>query len=279
MESSGLAAHSSTHVSMSPTARRLVLPRICFVGHQTEQWAEIRCSIESRHIDVRDVLNFDQVLEQYSSKAPDLIIVSENGESLPPHEVCSDLRRRGYAGPVLVITGVSDPVDRILALESGADAWAPANIDPRTAVAQIRALLRRADNVSASIQEDGDTMSIKIGDCQLCNLSRECIVDGQLVHLTGREFQLLWVLAQRTGKVVSREEIARLFGADGLLPTGRAIDCCVARVRKRLGRVYRKYIKTIHGTGYMMSSTSLHNQTSVASSEPVSKKMQLRAVE
>ena len=185
MESSALATHLSASASLPPSlpssvnkslpispptlaqsgARRAALPRVCYVGLETAQWSNIRGSIEHRHIDVCDVLNFDQVLEQYSPTSPDLIIVSESGESLLPHEVCGDLRRRGYSGPVLVITGANDPVDRILALESGADAWASADIDPRTAVAQIRAMLRRTENALAITIQDENISSIKIGDC------------------------------------------------------------------------------------------------------------------
>ena len=271
MDLSALATHLSAPSSAlvpPPTfahavANRAALPRVCYVGLETAQWSEIRGSIEHRHIDVCDVLNFDQVLEQYSPASPDLIIVSETGESLPPHEVCGDLRRRGYTGSVLVITGADDPVDRILALESGADAWAPADIDSRTAVAQIRAMLRRTDKAPTATRQDENISSLRIGDCYLCSLSRECMVGGELVHLAGREFQLLWILATHAGKVVSREEVARLLGPGDVLPTSRAIDCYVARVRKRLGRSHGKYIKTIHAAGYMMCTTSLSDQMPV----------------
>jgi two-component system, OmpR family, response regulator RstA len=269
MEASSLATHLSASASppalAHAAARRVVHPRVCYIGHETAQWMEIRRSIEQRNIDVCDALNFDEVVEQYSRAAPDLIIVSENGESLLPHEVCSDLRRRGYSGPVLVITGANDPVDRILALENGADAWAATDIDPRTAVAQVRALLRRSDKLPTSTHQDDGVSSLKVGDCQLSSLSRECMIGGQLVHMAGREFQLLWILAIRAGKVVSREEMARLLGPPDVPPTGRAVDCYVARVRRRLGHSYGKYIKTIHAAGYMLCATSLADQALVVS--------------
>jgi two-component system, OmpR family, response regulator RstA len=104
-----------------------------------------------------------------------------------------------------------------------------------------------------------------VGDCQLSSLSRECMIGGQLVHMAGREFQLLWILAIRAGKVVSREEMARLLGPPDVPPTGRAVDCYVARVRRRLGHSYGKYIKTIHAAGYMLCATSLADQALVVS--------------
>jgi two-component system, OmpR family, response regulator RstA len=265
MESSGFAPRLASRVTANVAAMQAVLPRVCFVGRETTQWREIRRNIEYRHITVCDAENVDQVLDLYSPTSLDLIIVSEHGERLLPHEVCSDLRFRGYAGSVLVITGANDRVDPILALENGADAWIPTDVDPRTAVAQIRALLRRADKLPTVASLTHGISSLRVGDCVLCTLTRECSVGGQLIHLSSREFQLLWILASRADSVVSRDELARLLGHMDALPTTRSIDCYVARVRRRLGDLYGKQIKTIRAVGYMLTVKSLASPRPVAS--------------
>jgi DNA-binding response OmpR family regulator len=243
-------------------SRQVALPRIFHVGDATAQWAEIRRSIERRYLAVCDVTNLDQVIDLDSLAAPDLIVVGDSGEASLPHEVCNDLRVRGYSGPILVITGADDPVDTILALESGADAWMPPDVDPHTAVAQIRALLRRADAApSMAGEQNGDTDFLQVGDCVLRARSRECVIGGREVSLTECEFQLLWTLAEHAGTVVSRTELSRALGHPDASLASRVVDCHVSRLRKRMGSVYGMHIKTIRASGYMLSKRFLVGAT------------------
>jgi DNA-binding response OmpR family regulator len=240
------------------TESRLVAPpRICHIGHATAQWVEIRRNMAHRNVEVCDVVDVDRLLEQYSRQTPALIIVSESEELQSPHELCGDIRRDGYTGPLMAITGANDPVDSILALESGADVCLPTDADPRAAVAQIRALLRWSDNSMPPLNhhEDGDVL--RIGDCVLRYSSRECEMGDDHVDLSGCEFQLLWKLATHAGTVVSREELRLVLGHDGSRPSSRSVDCYVARLRKQLGQTGGKHIKTIRSVGYLMSKRFL----------------------
>jgi DNA-binding response OmpR family regulator len=241
------------------TEPRLVAPpRICHIGHATAQWMEIRRNMVHRNVEVCDVVDVDRLLEQYSQQTPALIIVSESEESQSPHELCGDIRRDGYTGPLMAITGANDPVDSILALESGADVCLPTDADPRAAVAQIRALLRWSDNAMPPVNHHEDSEDVlRIGDCVLRYSSRECEMGDAHVDLSGCEFQLLWKLATHAGTVVSREELRLVLGHDGARPSGRSVDCYVARLRKQLGHAGGKHIKTIRSVGYLMSKRFL----------------------
>ena len=236
-------------------------PRICHIGHATAQWMEIRRSMAQRNVEVFDVVDVERLLEQYAQQTPALIIVGESEESHLPHELCGDIRRDGYAGPLMAITGAQDPVDSILALESGADVCLPSDADPRAAVAQIRALLRWSDNsaLPANQAHDADDDVLRIGDITLRYSSRECEIGSDHVDLSGCEFQLLWKLATHAGTVVSREELRLVLGHDGSRPSSRSVDCYVARLRKELGHAGGKNIKTIRSVGYLLSKRSLLN--------------------
>jgi DNA-binding response OmpR family regulator len=254
-----------------PESSRHTMPRICHIGDETAQWSEIRRSMAQRNLGVSDSVRVDRALQRYAPDFPDLMIVSESEspQLQLPHEVCGDIRRGGYTGPILVVAGASDPVEPILALENGADAWVPMDADPRTAVAQIRALLRWFENAApAAVKQHEDASDLlRVGAFMLSYGSRECMVGGEPVSLTGCEFQLLWALAARAGTVVNREELMHLLGqTDGQAamqsenqpqPQSRSIDSCVARLRKRLGTAHGKSIKTVRSVGYMLSKTSI----------------------
>jgi DNA-binding response OmpR family regulator len=235
-------------------------PRICHIGDETAQWSEIRRSMAQRSLGVSDSVRVDRALQRYAPDFPDLMIVSEgeNPQLQSPHEVCGDIRRSGYTGPILVVADASDPVEPILALENGADAWIPMDTDPRAAVAQIRALLRWSDNAMPPVNHHEDAEDVlRIGDCVLRYSSRECEMGDDYVDLSGCEFQLLWKLATHAGTVVSREELRLVLGHDGARPLGRSVDCYVARLRKQLGQAAGKHIKTIRSVGYLMSKRFL----------------------
>lgn len=233
-------------------------PRICHIGHATAQWMEIRRSMAQRNVEVFDVVDVERLLEQYSQQTPALIIVGESEESHLPHELCGDIRRDGYTGPLMAITGANDPVDSILALESGADVCLPTDADPRAAVAQIRALLRWSDHSTVPANDDDDVGEVlRLGDLTLRYSSRECEIGGDHVDLSGCEFQLLWKLAAHAGTVVSREELRLVLGHDGARPSGRSVDCYIARLRKELGQAGGKHIKTIRSVGYLISKRFL----------------------
>jgi DNA-binding response OmpR family regulator len=238
--------------------RQLELPRICHIGHATKQWIEIQRNMAHRNVEVCDVIDVDRLLEQYSPQSPALIIVSESEKSLSPHELCGDIRRDGYTGPLMAITSANDPVDSILALESGADVCVPTDADPRAAVAQIRALLRWSDHSMLPANQVEDAADVlRVGACVLHYSSRECEIGDARVDLAGCEFHVLWKLATHAGAAVSREELRCALGQDGARPSRRSVDCYVARLRKQLGDAGGKHIRTIRSVGYLLSKRFL----------------------
>ena len=152
--------------------------------------------------------------------------------------------------PVLLLTARGEDVDRIVGLEIGADDYLPKPFNPRELVARIRAVLRRTKTAEGSL---GDTL--RVGGIELNPATRTVLQDGRRVDLTSVEFNLLQVLLQEAGQVVSRERLVDSVLGRKFSPFDRSIDMHVSKVRKKLGDADdgADYIKTVRGVGYIFT--------------------------
>ncbi|MGM0536268.1 MAG: winged helix-turn-helix domain-containing protein [Pseudomonadota bacterium] len=172
----------------------------------------------------------------------DLMLPGEDGLS-----VCRRVRSE-YPGPIMMLTARTDDMDQVLGLEMGADDYVAKPVQPRVLLARMRALLRRAEPV-----EVGEETRLTFADLVIDNATREAWLDGERIDLTSAEFDLLWLLANNAGRVLTREEIFdRLRGIkyDG---QDRSIDVRVSRIRPKIGddpnQPHR--IKTVRSKGYL----------------------------
>jgi two-component system response regulator CpxR len=151
--------------------------------------------------------------------------------------------------PVLLLTARGEDVDRIVGLEIGADDYLPKPFNPRELVARIRAILRRAHTDGSP----GDIL--RVGDIELNPATRTVLQEGANVELTSVEFNLLQVLLQEAGQVVSRERLVDAVLGRKFSPFDRSIDMHVSKVRKKLGDTDNgaDYIKTVRGVGYIFA--------------------------
>ena len=154
-----------------------------------------------------------------------------------------------YAGRILMMTARSTEFDKVMGLEIGADAYLCKPVEPRLLLAHIRALIRRINTLS-------NHEIVKTGELVLNIQKRTVLAGGTLVNLSTAEFELLVVLAQRLGKVVSREDLyleLRGFEYDGF---DRSVDLRVSRVRRKLEASNTgsgDLVQTIHGFGYQLA--------------------------
>jgi two-component system response regulator CpxR len=151
--------------------------------------------------------------------------------------------------PVLLLTARGEDVDRIVGLEIGADDYLPKPFNPRELMARIRAILRRTHTEGSQ----GDIL--RVGDIELNPATRTVLQDGKDVDLTSVEFNLLQVLLQEAGQVVSRERLVDAVLGRKFSPFDRSIDMHVSKVRKKLGdgEDGNDYIKTVRGVGYIFA--------------------------
>ena len=151
--------------------------------------------------------------------------------------------------PVIMLTAKGEDVDRIVGLEMGADDYLPKPFNPRELVARVRAIHRRA----AGKRAPASSGALLVDDLELVPSARVVRVRGDEVDLTTAEYDLLEVLVQRAGSVVSRDELAKLVLGRRLSAYDRAIDMHVSNLRKKLGDgPHGERIKTVRNAGYIL---------------------------
>lgn len=234
---------------------------ITYIGTPFPHWPEVKHALASRQLVVRETLNetnIDELLSVHELAQTDLVVVGDGhvDSAREAHEICGDLRRRHYPGPILLMTSANDPISRILGLESGADAWGSPDVDARSVVAQMRALLRR-QKLALTVSLDRDACTLRAGNFAMDSRSREVAVDGVCLELSRLEFELLWNLLKQADQIISRERLTELIGYGTGRIEGRAIDTLVGRLRHRLGRLHAKQIRTMRGVGYMLRASSM----------------------
>jgi len=162
-------------------------------------------------------------------------------------DVCREVRRSHPHLPVLMLTARGDPTDRVIGLEVGADDYLGKPFDPRELLARIRALLRRVRRGPAV----GSVL--RFGDLELDRGALEARRQGAPLGLTARQFQILWALASRAGRVLDRAQLSKAIGEGSGDPLDRTIDVHVSRIRAAIEADPRRprFIKTVRGVGYL----------------------------
>jgi DNA-binding response OmpR family regulator len=176
---------------------------------------------------------------------PDLVVLDLMLPGLDGLEVCRRLQRDRPV-PVLMLTARAEENDLLVGLAIGADDYITKPFSPRELVARVRALLRRVERRPPPA---GDALAI--GPLEIDPAARRVRVDGDEVHLTPTEFDLLTLLAGRPGVVFSREQLlAEVWGwRDG--SGQRTVDSHVRGLRRKLGN---ELVRTVHGIGYALEA-------------------------
>ena len=165
--------------------------------------------------------------------------------------VCQELRA-GCAVPIIIVTARSEEADRVLGLELGADDYLVKPFSARELLARIRAQVRRARGQVGP----ATSVTLQVGRLVLRPARLEAAIDGQPVALTAYEFALLRVLAERAGRILSREQLLDLAKGSSDESFDRSIDVHISRLRQKLGDDPRqpRLLKTIRGAGYMLTA-------------------------
>jgi len=184
-------------------------------------------------------------LYQTSINDYDLIILDVLLPGPDGFEVCRELRARGDATPVLMLTARATIDDRITGLDAGADDYLTKPFAFRELVARVRALLRREPQLHHDL--------LQLDDLQLDVASHRVSRASCEIELTAKEFALLEYLARRAGQLVSRAEIAAHVWDDSFDPFSNAIEVYVNRLRKKIDEHHTvKLIHTRRGEGYIL---------------------------
>jgi DNA-binding response OmpR family regulator len=199
-------------------------------------------------------------LAALEAATPDLIILDLMLPDMDGLEVCRRIKSQAGAGgqpspAILMLTAKGDPMDRIVGLEIGADDYLPKPFEPRELLARIRAVLRRSGEVGAAAAANGVHKVMRFGSLEIDRDARNVSVNGALCELTSYQFDLLVALAERAGRVLSRDQIMEAVRGRELEAFDRSIDVHMGRIRSAIEVDAKdpKRILTVRGVGYVFA--------------------------
>ena len=193
-------------------------------------------------------------LKRVQDGGVDLVVLDLMLPDMDGLQVCQ--RIRGMNGhmsqvPVLMLTAKGDPMDRIIGLELGADDYLPKPFEPRELLARIKAILRRKPGeVASSVKAQ-----MTFGSLEIDRDARRVAVHGQPCDLTSYQFDLLVALAERAGRVLTRDQIMEAVRGRELEAFDRSIDVHMGRIRAAIEADPKdpKRILTVRGVGYVFA--------------------------
>ena len=193
-------------------------------------------------------------LKRVQDGGVDLVVLDLMLPDMDGLQVCQ--RIRGMNGhmsqvPVLMLTAKGDPMDRIIGLELGADDYLPKPFEPRELLARIKAILRRKPGeVASSVKAQ-----MTFGSLEIDRDARRVAVHGQPCDLTSYQFDLLVALAERAGRVLTRDQIMEAVRGRELEAFDRSIDVHMGRIRAAIEDDAKapKRILTVRGVGYVFA--------------------------
>ena len=234
---------------------------ILVVDDEPEVRTLLRAGLESEGYRVSEAKDGSEAHAHLETKAIDLVTLDlklggEDGLTL-----AREMRAKRNT-PMVMITGKGDPIDRVVGLELGADDYIAKPFLMREVVARIRAVLRRyaqssGPEGSAPIEDSNrtrytfDNWTVDMGGREVRDPK------GQVCDLTTAEFNLLAILLQRPGRVLSRDELMDLLKGHDWTPLDRSIDALVARLRKKIepDNERPQLVKTVRGVGYAFAGS------------------------
>ena len=192
-------------------------------------------------------------LARVQADAPDLIILDLMLPDIDGLDVCRRIRAlpgETARTPILMLTAKGDPMDRIVGLELGADDYLPKPFEPRELLARIRAVLRRRNDGPVATPQ-----VMRFGSLEIDRDARTVNVAGAPCELTSYQFDLLVALAERAGRVLTRDQIMEAVRGRELEAFDRSIDVHMGRIRAAIEHDVKapKRILTVRGVGYVFA--------------------------
>ncbi len=189
-----------------------------------------------------------EALERIAQEQPALVVLDLMLPRLDGWEVCKRIRAESDL-PILMLTAREDDIDKIVGLELGADDYLTKPFNPRELVARVKAILRRTEPRRAAA---GETV-LRVGNLTVDPARREARVDGKLIELRAKEFDLLLTLVEHKGLVLSREKLLDLVWGFDFYGQTRTVDVHIAHLRHKLAGCTAE-IETVWGVGYKLTA-------------------------
>lgn len=196
---------------------------------------------------VKEFLDAESLLRFLNTQIPDLIILDLRLPDADGFETCKYLRKKNEFShiPIIMLTGKSEEMDRVLGLELGADDYVTKPFSARELVARVKAVLRRRE-------QKGESKRIEIGNILKIDLQKfQVTIEGKNVELTPTEFRILKMLCERKGWICTRKQILDYLWGNEKIVVDRTVDVHIKNLRKKVCRA-RRFIKSVRGIGYKL---------------------------
>jgi two-component system phosphate regulon response regulator PhoB len=222
-----------------------VKPKILVVDDEPEAVELLEFNLKQAGYGVTTAGDGSEALKKARTQTPDLIVLDVMLPEMDGFEICKSLRLDSATVkiPIIMLTAKAAEIDRVLGLELGADDYLTKPFSPRELLLRIKKILARGQT------EEKLRDQLRFGDLLIDVPRHIASWRGKTIELTATEFRLLTILAQRAGRVQSRDHLLRdVWEYDSLIDT-RTVDTHMRRLREKLGAA-SKHLDTVRGVGY-----------------------------
>lgn len=227
------------------------MPTVLIVEDDEAMSVALRDGFASEGYTVRAARDGEAALRAAREEPPDLLILDVMLPRLTGLDVCRELRAKGSAVPILMLTARGQEIDKVVGLRTGADDYVTKPFGFMELIARSEALLRRTGRGRGP-------GALRLGDLEIDfkrHEARRGGPGGRQVELSAREFRLLAFFASRRGEVVSRESLLDAVWDYRASTLTRTVDMHVAKLRKKIepDPAAPRYLLTVHGLGYKLA--------------------------
>jgi phosphate regulon transcriptional regulator PhoB len=224
--------------------------KILVVDDEPDIVALVSYNLKKEGFEIVEALDGEEALSKIKNQTFDFVILDLMLPGIQGMELCRILRNDTKTKniPIIMLTAKGEEIDRILGLEIGADDYMAKPFSPRELVARVKAVLRRA------AEKQADAITIKLGNLLIDKEAYTVLKNGIPLSLSTTEFRLLLYLAERVGKVFSRDQLLDAVWKDEAFVEPRTVDVHIRRMRAQIedDPSNPRYIKTRRGIGYFV---------------------------
>ncbi len=222
------------------------MPKILLVEDERAIAEGLAITLEAEGFQVRWINDGAEAIPTWERYRPDLVLLDLMLPGRSGTDICRDLRQRSNV-PIIMVTARDAEVDRVVGLELGADDYITKPFSARELIARIRAVLRRANDATLVGDEPSEASGVRVDRAR-----HEVTVDGARVDLPPKEFDLLALLVDNAGRVLTRDQLIDEVWGSNYHGDTKTLDVHVRRLRKRIEEEPQepRRLLTVRGVGY-----------------------------
>lgn len=241
--------HDSAKSAQVGVSKQAAGDRILLIDDDRKLGSMVHDYLIENGFNVTIAVNGAQGIECHQSRSFDAIILDLMLPDMDGLEVCRKIRTRDNI-PVLMLTAKGDPFDRVIGLEIGADDYLPKPFMPRELLARLRAILRRS-------RSDKPDAIARFGRLEVDREALEIRLDGRRCDLTAYQYQIVDVMSQAAGRVLSRDYLLTNIQGIDVESFDRSIDVHVSRIRSEIedDPKHPRRVITVRGAGYVFAKS------------------------